>query len=135
MGILFICTHNACRSILCEVMAREMAGSRLRVASAGSHPAGKIHPLTLEYLKVHDYSTEGLFSKSLDEVESFDPDVVITVCDSAAQESCPVWLNGVDRLHWGLVDPTAVEGSGPVKQVAFDRLIRTIRSRMQALLD
>ena len=132
-AILFVCTHNACRSILCEVIAREMAGNRLRAASAGSHPTGEIHPLTLEYLKEHNYSTDGLSSKSLDEVAHFKPDIVITVCDSAAGESCPVWLDRAEKVHWGLIDPTAIEGAKEARQKVFDEVIRIIESRMQSL--
>jgi len=133
-GILFICTHNACRSILAETVTHRLAGKRLRVASAGSHPAGKVHPLTLQYLKAHKYSTEGLSSKTLEDAESFAPDIVITVCDSAAGESCPLWLDNAIKVHWGLVDPTAIEGNEDSTRRAFDRAARIVEARVRALL-
>src|SRR5690606_2392558 len=86
MKILFICTHNRCRSILAEAITNLMSDGRIVAKSAGSQPAGMIHPLTLRYLHDAGVSTDGLYSKSWDELESFEPDVVITVCDDAAQE-------------------------------------------------
>jgi arsenate reductase len=140
-GILFICTHNACRSILCEAITKELAGAELRVASAGSHPAGQIHPLTLDYLNMSGYSTQGLFSKGLEEVASFmeevasfKPDVVITVCDRAATENCPIWLDSAVKAHWGFIDPTAIEGSAHSLRCAFDSLAQAIESRVSHLL-
>ena len=133
-GILFICTHNACRSILAEVVSRKLAGPWFRVASAGSHPVGRVHPLTLQYLEKHKYSCEGLSSKSLDDIKQFKPDIVITVCDSAAGESCPLWLDNAIKLHWGLVDPTAIEGGRGSTARAFDRVVRIVEARVRALL-
>ncbi len=133
MKLLFICTHNACRSILCEVVARKLVGDRIGVASAGSNPAGQIHPLTLEYLQSHGYDTLGLASKSLDDVKHLQPDVVITVCDSAAREGCPAWLGAAVKAHWGLVDPTAIEGDNAATAAAFDAVVATTESRMLAL--
>ena len=133
-GILFICTHNACRSILAEVVTRTLAGPRLRVASAGSDPAGRVHPLTLQYLEKNKYSSKGLCSKSLDDIEQFKPDIVVTVCDSAARESCPLWLDNAIKVHWGLVDPTAIEGGRAATERAFDRVVRIVEARVRALL-
>lgn len=135
MKILFLCTHNACRSVLGEVITRALAGNRIVAASAGSEPSGKIHPLTLANLEAHGYPVEGLRSKGLDEIEAFAPDVVITVCDSAARESCPVWLGGAVKIHWGLPDPSHITGSEQDKARAFAAVIRTIESRIRALLE
>ena len=78
MKILFVCTHNACRSVLAEVIARKLGEGRIETASAGSNPAGRIHPLTLEYLESEGHTTEGLESQSFADVEAFAPDAVIT---------------------------------------------------------
>jgi len=117
------------------VVTRKLAGDRIRVASAGSNPAVRVHSLTLEYLRDHGYDTLDLGSKSLDEVESFKPDVVITVCDSAAREACPAWLGDAVKVHWGLVDPTAVAGGNADRKAVFDTVIATIESRVMALLE
>jgi arsenate reductase len=132
--LLFVCTHNACRSILAEVIARELGGDRIEAASAGSSPAGQLHPLTLQYLNRHGYSIDGLGSKGFDDVVSFSPDVVITVCDRAASESCPVWLGDAVKVHWGLPDPSHHEGTEQERETAFDSVTARIRFRIEALL-
>jgi arsenate reductase len=132
--ILFLCTHNACRSILCEVIARELGGARIQAASAGSQPAGRIHPETLQALAARGYPSRGLSSKSIDDVQGFQPDWVITVCDRAAGESCPLWLGDVPRVHWGLPDPSHIAGGRQLRVEAFARVIDTIEQRLRALL-
>ncbi|MEH6582298.1 MAG: arsenate reductase ArsC [Halioglobus sp.] len=134
MKLLFLCTHNACRSIVAEAVARQLGGMRLQVQSAGSHSSGRVHPLTLRYLKEAGYSVDGLDSQSVDDVATFSPDVVITVCDAAAQEPCPLWLGQAERVHWGLSDPSRLQGSDADKAGAFASLIRTIEHRIKALL-
>ena len=134
MKLLFVCTHNACRSILAEVITRSLGGDRIQVLSAGSNPSGRIHPLTLQYLRTSGYSTEGLSSKGYDEVESFNPDVVITVCDRAANESCPIWLGEAVKGHWGLPDPSHLDGSEQECAAVFDSVAATIKTRIEALL-
>ena len=136
MKLLFICTHNACRSILAEAITRKIAGDRIEVASAGSAPAGRIHPLTERFLKARGYPTEDLHSKGFDELGAFRPDVVITVCDSAARESCPVWLSrDVATAHWGLPDPSHLAGSDADRERAFDDVAQKLTARIQALLE
>lgn len=134
MRLLFVCTHNACRSILGEVITRALGGDRIEAASAGSNPAGRVHPLTLNYLDAHGYSTAGLRSKSFADVQAFNPDAVITVCDRAANESCPVWLGGAVKAHWGLPDPSHLEGSDEDRLAAFDVVRAIISRRIEALL-
>jgi arsenate reductase len=134
MKLLFICTHNACRSILSEVITRELAAGRINVASAGASPASRIHPLTLAWLQDHNYSTHDLHSKQLDAVRSFAPDVVITVCDSAARESCPVWLGDAIKSHWSLPDPSQADGPSGATTMAFDAVVATIQRRIRELL-
>lgn len=135
MNLLFVCTHNACRSILAETITRRLAGMRINVASAGSAPSGRIHPLTVRHLKSGAYPVEGLRSKGFDDLGEFNPDAVITVCDSAANESCPVWLgeNAV-IAHWGLTDPSHLDGTADEREAAFQLVTDTLTTRIESLL-
>jgi arsenate reductase len=136
MNLLFVCTHNACRSILAETIGRALARDRIRVASAGSQPAGRIHPLTIEFLESGGYPTDALSSKSFDDLADFVPDVVITVCDSAANESCPVWLgNDAISAHWGLPDPSHMDGTAEERMAAFASVAGILKTRIAALLN
>lgn len=134
MKILYICTHNRCRSILSEAITNHLSDGRIQAFSAGSQPAGEVHPLSLKYLAEHGISTQGLQSQSWDEFESIQPDIVITVCDSAAAEQCPVWFGKTIKLHWGLKDPSKVVGSESEVKAAFKACIATITSRVNELL-
>jgi len=131
LKVLVLCTHNRCRSILFEAIARAEGGAALEVRSAGSEPAGEVHPATLEALTRAGIPTEGLRSEGWDRYEAWDPDVVITVCDRAAQEPCPLWLGKAHRLHWGLPDPSLLEGLA--QRQAFTEVIETIRGRLPDL--
>ncbi len=135
MKILFICTHNRCRSILAEAVSNHLGGGRIDARSAGSQPVGEVHPLSLRYLKEGGILTAGLCSQSWDEHESWGADVVITVCDSAANEPCPLWFGDAQTVHWGLSDPSKLEGSEAEVKAAFVKTIKIIESRIQALLD
>lgn len=132
--LLFVCTHNRCRSILCEAIFRARGGERLAVHSAGSQPEGQVHPLSLRYLEEAGIETDGLSSKSWDDMGDFEPDMVLTVCDSAAGEACPLWLGSSLKLHWGLADPSSVEGDDAAKAEAFRDTIGEIIERCDALL-
>jgi arsenate reductase len=132
--LLFLCTHNACRSVLSEVTARRLGGERVEAASAGSHPAGRIHPQTLRYLERVGIATEGLKSQSWDEFEDFHPDAVITVCDNAANEVCPLWMGEAVKAHWGVKDPSRVEGGQAAINAAFDEIAALLQRRIEALL-
>ncbi|MGD8175649.1 arsenate reductase ArsC [Marinimicrobium sp. ARAG 43.8] len=134
MKILYICTHNRCRSILSEAVTNHRSGGRVIARSAGSQPSGEVHPLSLRYLAEAGISTDGLKSQSWDELEAFAPDVVVTVCDSAAGETCPVWFGNAIKIHWGLEDPSRLEGSGEVVAEAFRATIREIESRVETLV-
>lgn len=131
LKVLVLCTHNRCRSILFEAIARAEAGPEVSVRSAGSEPAGEVHPATLEALTRAGISTEGLRSEGWDSYEAWEPDVVITVCDRAAQEPCPLWLGRAQRLHWGLPDPSLLEGTA--QRQAFAEVIAAIRARLPDL--
>lgn len=128
MKLLFVCTHNACRSVLGEVTARALGAT---AASAGSHPAGRIHPRTLEYLQSRDIETADLTSQGLEDFEHFDPDLVITVCDNAANEPCPLWMGEAPSAHWGLPDPSKVETG---VDAAFETVHGLLRARLEKLL-
>jgi len=134
MKILFICTHNRCRSIIAEAITNHISGTTIQAASAGSSPVGEVHPLSLKYLAEAGIPTDNLRSQSWHELEDFEPDVVITVCDSAAAESCPVWFGKAIKVHWGLADPSKVEGSEETIKAAFLALMHTLLNRIEALL-
>ena len=134
MKLLFLCTHNACRSVLAESIARHIGGGLWQVASAGSHPAGQVHPDTLSVLTEKHLPLDGLQSKNWDDVSGFNPDIVITVCDQAAGESCPVWFGRAIKAHWGLPDPTK-EADADRKRQRFKQVISTLEARLQRLAD
>lgn len=133
LKLLFVCTHNRCRSITAEAVARQLGQGLLEVRSAGSQPAGVVFPGTLTALRRHGFDTDKLTSQSWDEFESFAPDFVITVCDSAAAESCPVWIGAGRKVHWGLSDPSKLSDESAQEQ-AFDQLIGLLERRINALL-
>jgi arsenate reductase len=135
MKLLFICTHNRCRSIIAEAVTRQLGGSRIQARSAGSQPSGEVHPLSLKYLEEAGISTEGLCSQSWDEHEAWQPDVVITVCDQAAGEQCPVWFGRSIKVHWGLADPSRLTGTEEEIAAAFRQTIATLQSRIRRLLE
>jgi len=132
--ILYICTHNRCRSILAEAITRHLSSGRLEAASAGSEPANEVHPLSIKYLKERGISTDGLANQSWHEFEDFKPDVILTMCDQAAEEECPVWFNSSLCEHWGLADPSKVIGDEYTIRQAFNQTIDEIEKRVSALL-
>jgi arsenate reductase len=121
-NVLFLCTGNSARSILAESLLNDMGKGRFRAFSAGSHPAGQVNPFALELLEKNHYPTAELRSKPWDEFAQPDSpllDFVITVCDKAAGEVCPVWPGQPMTAHWGIPDPAVVEGSDDAKRRAF----------------
>ena len=135
MKLLFICTHNRCRSILCEAITNFHGGGTAEARSAGSAPVNEVHPLTLRYLEEAGVPSAGLHSKSWVDLEDYQPDLLITVCDSAAGESCPFFLASVPRLHWGLADPSIQEGTEEEVAQAFRNTISEIQARTRALME
>lgn len=133
MKFLFLCTGNSCRSILSEVLFNSRAPESWKAYSAGSKPSGQVHPLTIETLKNLGLSTDGLWSKTIDDCEQYQPDVVITVCDSAAQEACPLYLGGAIKAHWGLSDPSHLDLPKEEKLKAFQGTVDHINRRLDAL--
>lgn len=133
MNVLFLCTGNSCRSVLSEGTFNHFAPEGLRAISAGSQPAGQLHPRAVATLHRKGISTEGYYSKSWDDLP-VTPDIVVTVCGSAAGETCPAYLGPVLRTHWGLDDPSHVIGTDEEIEAAFERTYEIIIARLQAFL-
>lgn len=137
LNILFVCTGNSARSILGEALAFTLSHGRLRGYSAGSRPGGKVNPFAAELCAEMNYPAENLRSKSWDEFSAPGApvmDLIVTVCDSAAGEACPVWLGHPATAHWGLPDPAAVTGSDHHKRAAFRAISDAMRKRIGMLL-
>jgi arsenate reductase len=133
MIVLFLCTGNSVRSILAEATFNHLAPAGWRATSAGSHPKDEVHPRSLALLAREGISTEGLHSKSWENLP-VTPDIVITVCSSAAGETCPAYLGRVLRAHWAVDDPASATGSEPAIDAAFDNAYRILRERIEAFL-
>lgn len=133
MNVLFLCTGNSCRSILGEATFNHLAPAGWQAMSAGSKPAGYVHPRSLALLPREGISTEGCLSKSWDDLPAT-PDIVITVCSSAAGETCPAYLGPVLRTHWGVEDPAHATGTEAEVDAAFMTAYRILRARIEAFL-
>jgi len=136
-NVLFLCTGNSARSILAESIMNKLGKGRFRGFSAGSHPNGRVNPLALDLLEHLDFPTEGLRSKSWDEFAGLNGihfDFVITVCDNAAGEACPVWPGHPVTAHWGIPDPAAVEGTEMQKKAAFSQAYKSMDRRIKLFL-
>ena len=134
MKILFLCTANSCRSILCEAVFNHLAPEGMKAYSAGSQPKGEVHPLSLQTLEKAGISTAGLLSKSRDVHVNLAPDFVITVCDKAAGEACPVFFGPATKAHWGLADPSEYQGTEEEIEAAFEATLEQIKTRIEAFL-
>lgn len=133
MNVLFLCTGNSCRSILGEATFNHLAPEGWRAVSAGSQPTGQVHPRSLALLEREGIATDGLHSKSWDDLP-VTPDIVITVCASAAGETCPAYLGPVLRTHWGVDDPAHATGTDAEIDAAFVTAYRILRARIEAML-
>ena len=133
MNVLFLCTGNSCRSILAEATFNHLAPAGWKAISAGSQPAGYVHPRSLALLAREGIATAGCHSKSWDDLP-LTPDIVVTVCASAAGETCPVYLGSVLRTHWGVEDPAHATGSDAEIDAAFITAYRILRARIEAFL-
>lgn len=137
LQVLILCTGNSARSVLAEATLNHLAKGRFRAWSAGSRPAGRVHPAAIAQLRASGIPTEGLASKSWDAFARDDApafDIVLTVCDAAAGEPCPVFLGAPVRAHWGQPDPAAVEGPPEVVAKAFRDAHNLIARRIDRLL-
>jgi protein-tyrosine-phosphatase len=133
LNVLFLCTHNSARSIIAECVTARLGGNRFRGFSAGSQPSGRVHPYALDLLRQLNYDTSKLRSKSWEEFAAPgapELDFVFTVCDSAANEVCPVWPGQPMSAHWGLPDPSAAEGTESERRLAFADTHRMLYQRI-----
>jgi arsenate reductase len=140
LNVLFLCTHNSARSILAEATLNHIGRGRFKAYSAGSSPRAnqQPNPLGLQVLKTAGISTEGLYSKSWDEFATPDApqmDLIITVCDNAAGEVCPVWPGHPATAHWGYADPSEVQGTDAQRLEAFRLTLMAIRRRLDLLIN
>lgn len=133
MQILFLCTGNSCRSALAEAIFNDLAPTNWNAVSAGSQPVGYIHPNAITVLQQHHIDTTGLFSKSWDDLGST-PDIVITVCASAAGETCPVYLGKAIRSHWGLDDPAKATGTEQEVMAVFEQTFNQLKQAITFFL-
>jgi arsenate reductase len=136
-NILVLCTGNSARSILAGALFNTVGAGRFKAYSAGSHPAGRVNPFAIEQLQTLGYPIESLRSKSWDEFAQPDSpqmDFIVTVCDNAAGEVCPLWPGQPVTAHWGFPDPAAVTGSDEEKRAAFAQTLRQIKARVQLFL-
>lgn len=134
-NVLFLCTGNTARSILAEGILRHVGKGKFRAFSAGSQPKGTVNSFALRVLAAHDYQIDGFASKSWEAYSGPDAprmDFVITVCDSAAGETCPLWPGTPITAHWGIEDPAAVEGTEIEKERAFEQAFRFLSRRIEA---
>ncbi len=133
MNILMLCTGNSCRSILAEATFNHLAPAGWRAMSAGSKPTGQVHARSLALLAREGISTEGLHSKSWDDLPQT-PDIVISVCANAAGETCPAYLGPAIRSHWGVEDPAHATGTDAEIDAAFMQAYRILRARIETFL-
>ncbi len=140
VNVLFLCTHNSARSILAEALLNHLGRGRFKAFSAGSSPRDhqQPNPMALQVLQTAGVSTQGLSSKSWDVFALPDAphmDLVITVCDNAAGETCPYWPGQPATAHWGYPDPSAVEGADEQRLEAFRQTLHAIRRRLELLVN
>jgi len=137
LNVLFLCTHNSARSVLAECLLNHLGAGRFRAFSAGSQPSGRVNPFALQALAEAGVDTAGVCSKSWDtfaEPGAPKMDLIITVCDSAAGELCPVWPGHPATAHWGYADPSATAGPDAARLMAFRDTMALIRRRLEILV-
>lgn len=130
-NVLVLCTGNSCRSVMAEALINHLGAGAYKAFSAGSKPAGYVHPKSIETLQRHGIEAGTPYSKSWDEFDGQNFDLVITVCDSAASDPCPVFLGQHKKLHWPTPDPAAATGSEADIAAAFDEAFVMLRERVE----
>ena len=137
-NVLFLCTHNSARSVMAEALLNTIGRERFQAFSAGSMPSGRVNPFAVEMARTIGYLTDDIRSKSWDEYAVPDApkmDIIITVCDDAAGETCPIWPGHPATAHWGFPDPSKTEGSDDDKRRAFGKVFHDIRHRIELLVN
>ncbi|WP_298961074.1 arsenate reductase ArsC [uncultured Roseibium sp.] len=136
-NVLFVCTANSARSVLGEGLLRHLGKGKFETYSAGSTPRGSVNPDALACLVRHGLPADGFRSKSWEEFAGPNAprmDLIVTVCDSAAGEACPVWPGHPLVVHWGIPDPASVDGDDAVRGMAFDQAYQRLKRRIEAML-
>lgn len=133
-NVLVLCTGNSCRSIMAEALINHRHPDDYRAVSAGSAPTGAVHPKAIETLARHGIDPGEPRSKSWDELAGQHFDLVITVCDRAAAEACPIFAGPCEKLHWSIPDPATARGSEPEIDQAFDEAFRLLEARIDEAL-
>lgn len=133
-NVLVLCTGNSCRSVMAEALINHLGAGSYRAFSAGSKPSGFVHPKSIETLKRHGINAGIPRSKSWDEFEGQSFDLVITVCDAAASEACPIFLGQHKKLHWPTPDPATATGSEEEINAAFDEAYNKLKARIESEL-
>ena len=134
LNVLVLCTGNSCRSVIAESLINDLGRGRYRAWSAGSAPVGYVHPKSIETLERHGMDPGQLRSKSWNEFAQQPFDLVITVCDHAAGESCPLFPGNPKKLHWSTPDPAKATGSEADKDEAFDKTFLMLKNHVEELL-
>lgn len=137
INILFLCTHNSARSIIAEVLLNSLGKGKFAGFSAGSSPKTEVNPIAKEIAGEMKYDVKKLYSKSWDEFakpNSPKMHIIITVCDSAAKEVCPIWPGHPLQVHWGFKDPSVMGGDKIEKRKAFDELVKILRVKIEKLV-
>ena len=137
LNVLFLCTGNSARSILAEALLQNHSVNRFHAFSVGSQPKGAVHPLALDLLKNKGYEIENFRSKSWDEFalpDAPEMNIVVTVCDNAANEVCPVWPGNPGKFHWSIPDPAATEGTKDEKMQAFQNAYEMLEVHINNLV-
>jgi len=134
VNILVLCTGNSCRSVLGEALLNHLGSGRVKAYSAGSKPIGRTNVNAVKVLAKHGVNTDGFTSQSWDDFDKHQIDIAITVCDNAANEQCPVYMESIVRGHWGLFDPAHLEGTEAEIDAAFEKAYAVTESRVKAFL-
>ena len=132
--VLVLCTGNSCRSVMAEGALNHYGKGKVLAFSAGSFPTGTVHPMSLATLKRHGINDKGYHSKSWDEFKDQPIDILITVCDNAAGEICPIFPGSPVKAHWGVPDPAHFQGTPAETEAEFDRIFSMLEKRVNAFL-